>query len=568
MKKTYITVGVATVLALCAQVLWAKAVYDGTARIEISGKGNTLSSVAKDIGDPGVFSYDGGTRTAACRAVHVTVVNGGELTIGVKGQKDKGETLILECKVAPGLTKDKITQDKEKYGFSVREGGSLNIYHSKVNANNGLINASTARHSGIAYGSLSSGQIVDAELRKMKCLQARHNQLLEVDGLLIEDCVMGVYLHSANALIKRLETKNVTRAAFVRGREDRKVRFVSCSLSRRYGEAILCSRTDRGKKPVVIDFVDCSLPDDPAKRVSIRGDRGNIGIRVLHAVKLRLLDANNAPLSGTRVELVSNSDGAPEVVSAVTVTDDDGNTWFTVPEYVDYVGDIAASPTPKHIRYANRLAISDGSVLKQSWAPGEKSALVFTRTTDGFSESKAAFTAGKAVSIRNLVNNSSFEITSYPGVPDCWWPRTWKQFTEDGRGRCKPGDPLTFLGIDRKNPYHGKQCLRIGPNIARGIWRLPAMSSGGKTFTASAYMRSDTPGTKAKIGFGRGGVEEPIFELTSEWKRYHFTAFVPRAYILCLLSLGPGDACIDAIQLEEGDTLHPYVGDNYRPFVY
>jgi len=192
----------------------------------------------------------------------------------------------------------------------------------------------------------------------------------------------------------------------------------------------------------------------------------------------------------------------------------------------------------------------------------------WAKAGDGFTERRGEYTEGKAVSVTNLILNSSFDITSYPGHPDCWWPRNWVQLRDDGMGKTHPDEPLSFFGLDSENPYHGKYCLKFGPNMGRGVWRKPFWINGGKTYTFSAYMRTDVPGTKGSITASRCGVKPGVFELTTKWQRYHFTATPNRQFLLVLNNQGPGHVYIDAIQMEEGSELHPYVQDNYKPFVY
>jgi len=572
MKKKFvgIIVVITMLMGVVSQTAWAKAVHDGTGKIEISGKGNTLASVAKDIGDTKLFSYDPVKRAATCQALNVSIIKGGELTIGVKDQKDKAETLIFECEITPGLTKGNMKQDKDKYSFNVNQGGSLNIYHSKIEAVNGLINAGTARHKGVSYYR-SSGEIVDSTFRNMKWLSIRacdhkEDSHIKIDGLVTENCVMGVYLHTVSGSIKGLETRNVQKAAYIRARTGKKIKFTSCSLIGKR-EVILCSRIDRDTEPILIDFIDCEFPKEPGKRISITSS--NVGIAVLHNVKVTLLDENKSPMSGIQLRLTSESKSTPGFDPATVVTDGTGSTWLTVPEYVNYNSDAASSKTGQHSMYTSRLTASDGKVLKDNWTPAERIALVFTRAGDSFSESKGKYTEGKSLSINNLIVNSSFEYTSYPDLPDCWWPRHWIQFTEDFMGKYRgPDAPLSFWGLDRKNPYHGKQCLKIGGKNRGMTWKWFPIYNKGGTNTISAYMRSDVPGTKAGFAFRFGGVKQQIFELTSEWKRYHFTASFDRDVVFRLKNLGPGDAYIDAVQIEEGSELHPYVQDNYKPFAY
>ena len=62
----------------------AEAVHDGKGRIEISAKGNTLASIAADVGKDAVFSYDAATRTAVS-SCGLFVRKDAEVTMGKKG---------------------------------------------------------------------------------------------------------------------------------------------------------------------------------------------------------------------------------------------------------------------------------------------------------------------------------------------------------------------------------------------------------------------------------------------------------------------------------------------------
>ena len=60
--------------------------------IDVRGPKNTLASIAKDINDPKIFSYDPATRTAVCNA-GMTISPDSKLTIGDKDNPKLGETL-------------------------------------------------------------------------------------------------------------------------------------------------------------------------------------------------------------------------------------------------------------------------------------------------------------------------------------------------------------------------------------------------------------------------------------------------------------------------------------------
>jgi len=569
MKKLINTIIIAT-LALGPQALLAKAVYDGIGRIEITGKGNTLAGVAADIGDTNVFAYAPATRTATCRALSVSVATGGELTVGVKDQKDKGEALIFECEMTRGLTEKTRLRDKGKYGFSAGQGGSLRIYHSRIEAVNGLIRPGTARHLGVNYNSLSSGEVIDATICGTRGLTINRGSRVNVDGLISRNCVYGIYWHGkASSSIRGVKAEDCSIGAYVRpdAREGSAPRFVDCRLNGSRAAIYYC-RIGKNTNPLLTHFVDCRLPAAPNKRISFVGNNsGDLGIVVSHTAKVSLMDENKAPMTGVQLSLSTRAEGIPAFDPQVVLTHETGSAWLTVPEYVDYHFKADEPAAGKHILCASRLTTSDGQVLKENWRARRKHAVVLAQTASGFTETEAQYTEGKSVTIHNLVANSSFETTSYPGIPDCWWPRSWFEVKKNGMGRTKTGGPLSSLGLDAKNPYHGKQCFRIGYGTGP-IYKKPFYLPGGKTYTFSAYMRSDVPGTKGVITYRLTGMKPWSFELTSKWERYDFTAFVKKAFVLLLSSGGPGAVYIDAIQIEEGAELHPYVTDNYKPFVY
>jgi len=569
MRKLISIIVIAT-LAPGPQALLAKAVYDGIGRIEITGKNNTLASVAADVGDTNVFAYVPATRTATCRALSVSVAAGGELAVGVKDQKDKGENLIFECEVTPGLTEKTEGQDKGKYSFSAEQGGSLCIYHSKIEAVNGLIRPGTARHRGVDYNSLSSGEVIDATICRTRGLTIGRSSRVNIDGLISRNCVYGVYCHGkASSSIRGVKTENCLIGAYVRpdAWKGSAPKLVDCILNGSRAAIFYC-RIGKNTNPLLTHFVDCRLPAAPDKRISFVGNNSDdLGIVVSHTVKLCLIDQNKAPMAGVQLSLSAMAEGMPAFDPQVVLTDKTGSAWLTVPEYVDYHFTADEPAVGKHILCAGRLTTSAGQVLKENWRARRKHAVVLAQTASGFTETEAQYTEGKSVTIHNLVMNSSFETASYPGVPDCWWPRSWFEVKKNGMGRTKTGGPLSFLGLDSKNPYHGKHCFRIGYGTGH-IYRKPFYLPGGKAYTFSAYMRSDVPGTKGVITYRLTGMKPWSFELTSKWERYDFTAFVKNNFVLLLSNGGPGDVYMDAIQIEEGAELHPYVTDNYKPFVY
>ncbi len=88
-----------------------------TARIHVTGPGNTLASVAAQADDPAVFAYDPTTRMAVSYA---SLIIEGELQLGAPGDEASGEILELATEVCGDLR------------IEVRPGGALRLYHSQL----------------------------------------------------------------------------------------------------------------------------------------------------------------------------------------------------------------------------------------------------------------------------------------------------------------------------------------------------------------------------------------------------------------------------------------------------
>lgn len=134
----------------------------------------------------------------------------------------------------------------------------------------------------------------------------------------------------------------------------------------------------------------------------------------------------------------------------------------------------------------------------------------------------------------NLIYNSSFEL----GM-DGW---TMPEQVAVVKQECPDGESFARW---IPNPY---------PLQAR-----PFRARFGATYVISAYLRSQRPGAKVEVAaveVGSGARISSKFEVTSEWKRYAFSADLPcRSYTRYFLSFAPAGEQhgfdVDAVQVEE-----------------
>ncbi|MBT3375192.1 MAG: hypothetical protein HN742_19475 [Lentisphaerae bacterium] len=159
---------------------------------------------------------------------------------------------------------------------------------------------------------------------------------------------------------------------------------------------------------------------------------------------------------------------------------------------------------------------------------------------------------------KNLMLNPSFEEARMEGWPDHWFGDTFRIHMIPSPQAC---------GLSDKDPFHGKQCLRVVKDhrfmtylVSTGLNAPP-----GKEYTISAWLRSDTPGVKVRLYWG-GGFGE--CDLTEEWKRYSFAVTPTKSRKgKQLLQIWPWDTkkdftfYIDAVQVEEGAEATEYEED-------
>lgn len=177
----------------------------------------------------------------------------------------------------------------------------------------------------------------------------------------------------------------------------------------------------------------------------------------------------------------------------------------------------------------------------------------------------------------NLIRNGSFELESNPGLADGWYA---SQYSGEWRKWCCMGLPdyvkelvgrenLPTITVDPTTAVHGDKSLRI-VNPSKKLIRSPAqvdirnpLPAPDTTYAFSFHVKGARPNMRVTLELS-GMAPKQSFTITEEWASYSFTFKTapdmrPYARHLFVLSGGPGTYWLDAVQLEIGDTVHPFV---------
>jgi hypothetical protein len=165
----------------------------------------------------------------------------------------------------------------------------------------------------------------------------------------------------------------------------------------------------------------------------------------------------------------------------------------------------------------------------------------------------------------NLVNNSSFEYSTAPNLPDCWGMSGWGLAEDDWIGRM---DELwRRWRRDTVNPYHGKYCMRVD-----GYKRLASTffnPSEGKVYTFSAWMRGSSDNTRVKLTFSnwqRKSFKKSV-TVGKKWQRIVWT-LPPAQSNQCGIAFVPEGndiLWVDAVQVVSGEKPLGYMLDGFTP---
>ena len=193
---------------------------------------------------------------------------------------------------------------------------------------------------------------------------------------------------------------------------------------------------------------------------------------------------------------------------------------------------------------------------------------VFLAGTANAGSSRQKIAVGAAHTKNLLGEGSGFEIGPHGMNPYCAYSWAW--------GWISPGIQPVF---DNKVFYNGAYSLRLtaedSTKVAmhekhNKVWFMPIKLDPKKTYTLSAWMKSDRPGFLVDMGCGERIGNDTRVEVTTEWKRYSFT-FKPEHFLVenyCRAVIGvaeptqSGSLWIDNVQLEEGMSCSSYVPES------
>jgi hypothetical protein len=159
----------------------------------------------------------------------------------------------------------------------------------------------------------------------------------------------------------------------------------------------------------------------------------------------------------------------------------------------------------------------------------------------------------------NRFPNSSFEFCTQDRLPDYWGCRHWGIY--DPYYAVHFDDWTKFYGTDSNTAFDGSASMRISNSFDRtdnDALCLRSMSRLGPDglYTISAYMKSTVPGMRVNLA----GKE---VALTTDWQRYStvldYRGSLGPEVTVDIYPLEKGVFWVDAVQMEEGSQLTPYV---------
>lgn len=136
-------------------------------RINVNGPGNTLESIARDIGNEKIFTYDKQERKASTSVNAIWINYGGELVIGDEKDPSRGETL------------DFAAVDGSNEANICANGGTLKVHHSTLDG------AGSDSNGAIRTRRIGRIILVDTKLKNWN--KATHYKALMKKGEVSED---------------------------------------------------------------------------------------------------------------------------------------------------------------------------------------------------------------------------------------------------------------------------------------------------------------------------------------------------------------------------------------------
>lgn len=208
--------------------------------------------------------------------------------------------------------------------------------------------------------------------------------------------------------------------------------------------------------------------------------------------------------------------------------------------------------TPAQFVKDKTLKIRTKGDVKSDWAEITAVSFDFSKEMKGkivFYADNVRFEKTNADSARNLLYNSSFEITATGDVPDGWRRDTLPPFGRE------------IWSVDENNAWHGKKSVRIGHVSKSAIcWTKNLRLVQGQEYTFSIYMKSDRPGTKASITLS-AFTKPSRTDVTVDkaWARHTFSGKAQSTQTSIVVQLlSEGILWLDAAQMEEGGNASDY----------
>jgi len=563
----------------CGPKALADARYDGVGQIIVRGTGNTLASIAEDIGKPEVFAYDTQTRTADCNAGISFLGTGGELTIGKKDDPQAGETLRIIC--APD-------GENRSRSISVQD-ATLNVYHSKVVGVDSKIKRGEYRFGGVAYNYRGGGEVIGSEIHSaLMGLQVSTRAPVElvVKETKLVDCGSGLFWSADTADCVGVDGLDVSSGT--------KYGVILRLPTSRPGPLVL-RNTDLGNSVVAVDTIGRKYGGSTVLFVNtvVNPKRAwfqeGFGInRIVSAWEqyIWVTDFDQHALPDGKLLLKSmGPDGKAVLSGKVIRMNAAGEAWLALP--VSVIS--GADKKPREGPVTNHLEAASGATVFKSvcegWTETGKLGWRLERQNDAsWKRLSIPYKPPEALQTKvpeNLCANGSFEAETSPGYADAWSYWRFFEMKPGGWGIMKPGGKMVRFGLDKGVFYEGEKSLIMPPGMP--IYHHPPAGIGtkqlfkGRTYTISFYAKSDRPDTR--ICIWRWGVprSQVYFTVDTEWKRYHTTLRdLRRSGMLSIINAptmsfnqpdkvldNQGCLWLDAVQIEEGEELHPFMRSDY-----
>ena len=437
-----------------------EAVYSGGDRIEVGGIGNTLSSVAADIGKPQVFSYDAATKTAVSTC-SLSVLKDGELTLGSRQDDKAGETLKIAC--APELGRN---------SRRVWVKGALNLYHSHILGEGSPMGAKGRYRLeyGVAYDfHAQGGEIVNSVIASAATgLRIYEGARVSIDNLRLADCETGLSSSAGGTVIGLDTAGTVTGVVLSKPNVFDLKRCV-------FGNSEI--RLLSHGKPATVNCTDCALDRN---RIWINDASGESRLWIQWTQFAQLVTEQDYALPAVYLRL-SGQVRTESLPLKLVKTNAGGEAWLEVPECVVVqamrYGKGYTSLDVAHALAANLQGTGPQGYtsMKRDWTPRANGGARWTQRGEEFIEEAIAYREGLVRAGQEVVNlcpNSSFELATIKGFPDYWYSRHFYEMKRHGWGVLHRAETnLVFYGIDATDPFHGKNALQVPPGMTRLVVR-------------------------------------------------------------------------------------------------